>query len=106
MVKKKNLSHAVHLLLAFYLIIKGLEKFSHHKIIGSLILSFGVIILIYFLYVTLIKEGSRKLHILVHSFEALTSLFTAYIFFTEGKKYLPYVSLLAAFGFLIVVFRE
>ena len=44
------------------------------------------------------------MHILIHLFEGLASLFTAYIFFEEGKKYLQYGFLLAAIGFFISVY--
>ena len=44
------------------------------------------------------------MHILIHLFEALASLFTAYIFYTDGKKYLQYVFVLAAIGFLVSVY--
>ena len=106
MVQKNAFLHTVvHVLIGFSLTLKGYDKFSHHHtIIGSIILAFGIIILFYFFYVLLKKHPSEKLNLLVHWCEALASLFTAYIYFTEGAKYLPYVFLLAALGFLISIY--
>jgi hypothetical protein len=36
-------------------------------------------------------------------FEGVALLFTSYIFFEEGKKYLPYVTLAASIGFFVSV---
>ena len=105
MVKNKHrLDSALHLLLGSTLILKGYDKFHHHNILGGLIFLFGIIVLVYFVYMILTKEHSRTMHILIHLFEALVSLFIAYIFFKEGKKYVPYVFILAAIGFLIATY--
>ena len=76
----------------------------HHAIIGSIFLLFGITILSYFIYVLFKKQPSHNLELMVRWFEALASLFTAYIFFTEGKTLLPYVFLLASIGFFISVY--
>jgi hypothetical protein len=44
------------------------------------------------------------MHILIHFFEGLVSLFIAYIFFKEGKKYVHYGFILAAIGFFIATY--
>jgi hypothetical protein len=44
------------------------------------------------------------MHILVHLFEALASLITAYIFYEEGKGYIHYFFILAAIGFFIAIY--
>ena len=102
--KNKLLSLIHHLIISVALILKGLDKFSHHKLLGGLIFCFGVIVLVYFVYVLLKQKESRTMHILIHLFEGLASLFTAYIFFEEGKKYLQYGFILAAIGFFISVY--
>ncbi len=102
--KNKLLSLIHHLIISVALILKGYDKFSHHKIFGGLIFCFGVIVLVYFIYVLLRQKESRTMHIFIHLFEGLASLFTAYIFFEEGKKYLQYGFILAAIGFFISVY--
>lgn len=83
---------------------KGASKISHHAVIGSLILTFGVGILAFFFYAVFQKRHGDNLELMVRWFEALVSLFTAYIFFTEGKTLIQYVFLLAAIGFFISIF--
>lgn len=105
MIEKTRIVHSIHhFLVGFSLTLKGITKISHHPVIGSIILLFGLIILAYFLYVLLRSHPAEKLGHIIHWFEALASLFTAYIFFEEGAKYLPYVFLLAAVGFFISIF--
>ena len=103
--RKKKLLHSIHhLLIGIALILKGFSKFAHHQVLGGLILCFGLIILSYFIYLSIKQMESRTMHILIHLFEGFASLFTAYIFFVEGKKYLQYGFLLAAIGFFISVY--
>lgn len=105
MVKNKHrLNSVIHLLLGSTLILKGYDKYSHHNILGGVMLLFGIIVLLYFIYTILKKKESRTMHILIHVFEALVSLFIAYIFFEEGKKYVQYGFILAAIGFFIAAY--
>jgi TRAP-type uncharacterized transport system fused permease subunit len=102
---KKHLLHSVHhLLTGAILVIKGIDKISHHAFIGSLFLLFGVLILGFFFYSLSRKHLSGRLELMVRWFEAFVCLFTAYIFFTEGKTLLPYAFLLAAIGFFISIY--
>ena len=101
--KKHFLEAFHHFIVGFFLTIKGFDKFTHHHLIGGLILAFGIIILLYFLYEVLAKKQGRTLKLLVHVFEGVALLFTSYIFFEEGKKYLPYVTLAASIGFFVSV---
>ena len=41
---------------------------------------------------------------IVHLFEGFALLFTSYIFFADGKQYLPYFTLAASIGFFISVY--
>lgn len=102
--KNKFLQNILHLFIGIALVLKGFNKISHHPVLGGLILSFGLVILAYFVYLSITQKESRTMHISIHLFEAFASVFTAYIFFMEGKKYLPYVFLLAATGFFISVY--
>ena len=105
MTAKNPVLHSIqHLLLGAVLVLKGIDKIPHHHILGGLILSFGIVVLLYFLYMVLKQKESRTMHILIHLFEAFASLFTAYIFFEEGKKYLQYALILAAIGFFVSVY--
>jgi energy-coupling factor transporter transmembrane protein EcfT len=106
MAGKKQLVHSIHhLMTGLVLILKGIDKISHHHaLLGGLILLFGLIILSFFVYTVSHKKHSEKLELVVHWFEALVSLFIAYILFKEGKNLLPYVFLLAALGFFIAIF--
>jgi hypothetical protein len=99
---KRQLIHNLqHFLTGAVLILKGIDKFPHHHFIGGLIFSFGLIILIYFVFAALRKVHSPAMHIMIHLFETVVYLFTAYIFYSEGSKYLHFVFLLASIGFFI-----
>jgi hypothetical protein len=102
--KKHRLESIVHLLLGSTLLLKGFDKFHHHNLIGGTMLLCGAIVIGYVAYTIATKKHSRLMHILIHLFEALVSLFIAYIFFTEGKKYVQYGFIIAAIGFLIAVY--
>jgi TRAP-type uncharacterized transport system fused permease subunit len=105
MAGKKHVLHSLHhLITGGALILKGITKISHHAFIGGAILLFGVLILAFFFYTLSRKHLSNNLELMVRWFEALVSLFTAYIFFTEGKTFLPYVFLLASIGFFISIY--
>ena len=106
MVGKNKLLHSLqHLLIGITLILKGSDKFAHHhEFLGGLILSFGVIAMFYFIYLSITRNENSKMHIAIHLFEAFACLFTAYIFFVEGKKYLQYGFILASIGFFISVY--
>ncbi len=93
-----------HLVTGIFLAIKGYDKIQHHHaFIGSIILISGIAILAYYLFISIKKKENHKLNLLVHLCEGLALLFTSYIFFKDGKTYLPYVTLLAGGGFLVAV---
>jgi CHASE2 domain-containing sensor protein len=106
MAGRKQFLHSLHHFLAgAMLIIKGIDKISHHHVfMGSLILLFGIMILSFFVYTLIAKQHGHRLELMVRWFEALVSLFSAYLFFSEGKKWLPYFSILAAIGFFISIY--
>ena len=102
MSKKHQVLHGIyHFLVGFVFILKGTDKISHHPFIGGLILLFGIITWTYFFYHVWRRKEGKTLSLLVHLFEGVALLFIAYIFYTEGAKYLPYVSLVSAIGFFI-----
>jgi hypothetical protein len=103
--KKQSAFHLIHhFIIGGILILKGYAKFHHHPILGSIIFLFGVIIIAYFLSVVSRGRQNPVLEILFHFFEALVMAFTSYIYFSEGKIYIPYVCLAASLGFLASVF--
>ncbi len=104
MKNKKHILEAFHhFIVGFFLAIKGVDKFTHHHLIGGLIFTFGIVILLYFLYEISAKKQGRTLKLLVHLFEGLALLFTSYILFEDDKIYLPYITLAASIGFFISV---
>ncbi len=96
---KKEAIH--HFILGVVLMLKGYDKFSHHPITGGLILLFGIIIIVYFIYDLKVKNQGHVLKFLVHLFEGFALLFTSFVFFEEGKKYLPYFTLCASIIFFV-----
>lgn len=90
-----------HLIIGFLLMLKGSDKFVHHQFIGGLMLLMGAIIIIYFLFDVIAERKSTALKRFVHLFEAIALFFTAYVYFTEGKTYLPYLTWMASLVFLV-----
>ena len=102
MSNRKPISEFIHhLIMGVLLILKGYEKYHHHELIGGLILSFGIILILYFVYGLIRKKKGPVLSFLVHFFEGVTLFLTTYIFYNEGKIYLPYVTFLAGVGFIV-----
>jgi hypothetical protein len=101
--KKKFIESLHSVIIGFYLTIEGFDKFAHNRFIGGLILAFGIIILLYFLYNIFTKRESVLLKLIIHFSEGTALLLTSYLFFKEGKIYIPYVALLASVGFFISV---
>ena len=103
MATRKHILHSVHHFLAgALLILKGITKFGQEKpAVATLFILFGIIILVYFIYVLAKRSELRGLNITIHVLEGIAALFTAYIFYVEGATYLPYLFLLAALGFFI-----
>ena len=99
---KTQLASLYHFIVAFILITKGFDKIQHHhSIIGWTILTLGIVIFIYFIYSKISKKGHSWLEIIIHLFESIALFLTSYVYFQEGKSLLPYVTLLAAIGFLV-----
>jgi TRAP-type uncharacterized transport system fused permease subunit len=105
MVGKNKVLHSIHhLLTGTALTLKGADKISHHAVLGGIILLFGILILTFFIYTLIKKLHSDRFELMVRGFEAIASLFIAYIFFTEGKELIQYVFLIAAVGFITSIF--
>ncbi len=99
---QKVLSSIHHLFVAIILLLKGFDKIQHHhSFIGWTILLLGLVILGYFIFIKLAKKPHSLLELFIHLFESIALFLTSYVYFQEGKTFLPYVTLLAACGFLI-----
>jgi hydrogenase-4 membrane subunit HyfE len=101
---KENLFSIQHLLVAIILMTKGYDKVTHHhNFIGWTILVFGILILGYFILIKLTKIEKGFFEPIVHLSESIALLLTTYVYFKEGKAFLPYITLIAGIGFLIAV---
>ncbi len=81
---------------------KGFDKIQHHhNFIGWTILILGIFVLTYFIFIKLSKKPHSFLELIIHFFESIALFLTSYVYFQEGKLLLPYVTLIAGFGFLI-----
>lgn len=99
---KTNLIAMQHLVVALILIPKGYDKIQHHyNLIGWIILSMGIVVLGYFIYQKIKKTTNHYVTIAVHLFESIALFLTSHVYFIEGKRFLPYITLLAGIGFLI-----
>ena len=89
-----------HLLLGVALVFKGIAKLAHHPAFGVALLLCSVVVLGYFLFMVVRHQQHPIADIVIHILEAGICVFTAHVFYTEGKEYLPLVLLTAAAGFL------
>jgi len=99
---KNKLLSIHHLFVAIILMTKGFDKIQHHhSFIGWTILLLGIIALLYFIFIKISKKPHLLLELIMHLFESIALFLTTYVYFQEGKTLLPYVTLIAAIGFLI-----
>lgn len=101
---KHKLGTMAHTVTGLALALKGYAKLTdHHAVIGSIILISGLSIIGYVLYERRQQTHSRLLGTGIHFLEGLALLFTSWVYFEEGKTYLPYVTMAAAIGFFVTV---
>jgi hypothetical protein len=101
---KKILHSLHHFLTAAILITKGIDKIGHHSVIGATLLLFGLTILVYFIYTLFQEQHNQRLEYVVRWCEGIVALLMAYLFYSEGKTFLPFVFLLSAIGFFISIY--
>jgi len=102
---KSKLLSIHHFIVSVILISKGFNKIQHHhSFIGWTILPLGIIVLSYFIFVKLVKKPHSTLDVIIHFFESMALFLTSYIYFQDGKSFLPYVTLIAGIGFLVATF--
>lgn len=104
-VLKQKLGAMAHAVTGFALFLKGYAKFTdHYAAIGSIIMLSGIVIIAFVIYENVKTIHSKKLVIAVHFFEGLALAFTTYVYFDEGKTYIPYFTMAAAIAFFVVAF--
>ncbi len=93
-----------HLIVGILLFTKGYDKLSHHFVVtGIIIMAMSLFIFGYFIYLLRIKKvHDKKLELLVHLAEGIALLFTTYVYWETGKKYLPYATGVAGIAYLVV----
>jgi hypothetical protein len=102
LIMQKKMVAVHHLMVGLLLLTKGVDKIQHHhSFIGWTILLFGLIILFYFIFLQRTKRPHAKLEIIIHLFECIALCFTTYVYFKEGKNFLPYVTMAASIGFFV-----
>jgi hypothetical protein len=107
MYNKKHFKKAIHhLIIGVLLILKGVDKYSDHQFIGGCIVFMGTVIILYFMFDLIWKKEGIVLKSFVHLFEGLALFFTAYVYYKEGKTYLPYITWLASLVFMIWFFVD
>ncbi len=100
--KKNKFLPIQHLCIALILVPNGLDKINHHhNFIGLFILLLASIIIAYFIYQKRSKTKNNRFLITVYIVESLALFLTAYSYFIEGKRFLPYLIILAGIGYLI-----
>ncbi|WP_299823907.1 hypothetical protein [uncultured Pontibacter sp.] len=106
-VSKAKLSLFIHLLTAFVLLLKGIDKTTHaHLLSGITLIGLALAILLLLLL-------EKKVHLNHHTVKQAclliesTALFIiAFVFYQEGRQYLQYVFGISALAYLAVAFMH
>lgn len=102
MISKSKIVSIHHFVVGVILLSKGYNKIQHHHdVIGWTILLLGIIIMAYFFLIKITQKKSSNFETTIHIFECIALLLTTYVYFQEGKSFLPYITLLASIGFFI-----
>ncbi len=87
----------VHCITAGVLFLKGIDKISHHHAVaGAVLIALGILVLLLTFFgsrVGITHHTATKITYLIESF-ALCIVFA--LFLNDGKRFLPYIYLLAA----------
>ena len=101
---KERLPLIHHIFIAVIAITSGLSKVnSTYSGIGWLLVVLGVAVLGYFIYTLAARRVIASLRPVIFGVECTAMLCATYIYFAEGKQFLPYATLIAALGYLIAV---
>lgn len=75
----------------------------HYYFIGSIIFCMGLVLIFYNLY--LLRRGKHHLNldILVHGMEAIILSLISYLYYKQGKIYLPYITSFAGLVYLFSI---
>lgn len=95
MKRRTRLETLQGVLLSLLLILTGVQNFEGYPVMSSMVGLFGIALFAYSIF--LVRRGRDSLFkVVMISLEGLALVLTAYIYFSEGKVYLPYAILLAA----------
>jgi CHASE2 domain-containing sensor protein len=101
---KERLPFIHHMFIAIIAITSGLNKIdSPYSSIGWLLVVLGAVVLGYFVYTLVTKRLNRSIRPVILGVECTAMLCASYMYFAEGKQFLPYATLLAALGYFIAV---
>lgn len=93
--RKAKLEIVQGILLSLLLVLTGVQNYQEYPVISWTIALFGLGLFVYSVF--LVRKGSNsQFKVVMISLEGLALVLTSYIYFSEGKKYLPYAILLAA----------
>ncbi|MFY8005184.1 MAG: hypothetical protein ACOVNR_10070 [Chitinophagaceae bacterium] len=95
-----------HIVMGILFITKGLGKINHHPLIAIFFLVIGLSIFSFYCWMKMKQKQNGFLKNLMHLLEGIALITTAYIFWQEGKHWLPYFTLIAALFFLFLFFKE
>lgn len=92
-----------HLIAGAVLALKGFDKLEHSELyVGSTLLVLGSFVLAYFALDRLARDRSATwLTIMVHMSEGFAFLCLSYLYFRDGKTYLPSAAVIAAAGYCV-----
>lgn len=100
--RSKRFAALHHLVSGGVLALKGFDKLEQRYFyVGAALFALGVLLLAYFTFERFAQNSSRHLSVLGHACEGVAFLFLTYLYFVEGRLFLPWATLAAATGLLI-----
>jgi len=102
--RKHRLEIMLHILTAMILMIKGYDKIGHHHLAaGGIIVGFGILVLFIALFGEKMGLSHKTAKLVCYAVESVALFITAYVFFGDGKKFIPYLYAFAAVMYLVAV---
>lgn len=102
--KHNPLETLAHYLTAAVVLLKGFDKATHfneHPVTASLLILLGTLILVATIFHRYFTKHFKDFRIILHTFEFFVLIIVAYYYFSEGKRALPSVYVIAAIGHAI-----
>ena len=95
-----------HFVMGLLFVTKGIGKINHHPIIAIIFLVIGFSILSFYCWMKIMQQQNGILKNLMHLLEGIALLTAAFIYWKEGKHWLPYFTFFAAIFFLFLFFKD